>query len=114
MHDYKPRRASKRWLDADCPKGVLAIFDNSEFADRYTVFYTEVIDSGYGKFIGYRGMSENPNHPQGVGMYGELAAHEVANFRYRNSKRAITWSILPEMVKHCVRQDCETKEMETI
>ena len=38
--DYRPRRASKRWLDADCPDGVLAIFDIPNICDQYTVFYT--------------------------------------------------------------------------
>lgn len=38
---YRPRRCSSRWLDADCPKGVLCIMDHPAFADRYTIFYAE-------------------------------------------------------------------------
>lgn len=107
MGDYRPRRASKRWLDGDCPKGVLAIFDNPQFADRYTVFYAEVIGRDQWKAIGYRGMSEHPFHPQGVGMYGELKPHEVAAYRYRNNRKSCKWTALPPDVQRCVRQDCE-------
>jgi hypothetical protein len=38
MREYTPRRASRRWLDADCPPGVLAIFDHPNEFERYTVF----------------------------------------------------------------------------
>jgi len=103
---YTPRRQSKRWLDADCPAGVLAIYDNrGQSADRYTVIYREpVTGSTYADmWIGYRAMSENPFHPQGVGMYGEFRAHECAGFRYR--ARPAKWSDLPDAVKRCVRQD---------
>lgn len=104
---YKPRRASTRWLDQDCPRGVLAIFDNPKTFDRYTVFYcAPVYGTRYADmWLGYRGMSENPFHPQGFGIYGEMQAHDVALYRYRNSHRACKWSDLPERVKQCVRQD---------
>jgi len=104
---YRPRRASKRWLDEDCPAGVLAIFDNPNFADRYTVFYSELILYRDEKWLGYRGMSENPTHPQGVGMYGELQAHQVSSYRSLNHRRSCKWSSLPEKVKDCVRRDLE-------
>lgn len=104
---YKPRRASKRWLDQDCPRGVLAIFDHPKMGDRYTVFYAEPVVSGtYAQtVIGYRAMSENPFHPQGIGIYGEMCAHDVARYRYCAAHRACKWSDLPDRVKQCVRQD---------
>ena len=104
---YKPRRQSKRWLDGDCPDGVLAIYDNPKFADRYTVFYADpVTGTEYRDMvIGYRGMSEAPTHPQGVGMYGELAATQVAVYRYRNRNRAAKWTSLPDAAKRVVRDD---------
>lgn len=105
MRKYTPRRATKRWLDGDCPEGVLAIFDNPDMADRYTVFYTGVIDCNGDPWIGYRGMSENPSHPQGVGMYGELTANQVASFRRINYHKSCRWSALPEAVKKCVLLD---------
>jgi hypothetical protein len=108
MRNYTPRRASSRWLDGDCPKGVLAIFDHPATTDRYTVFYAEpVVGESYADmWLGYRGMSAAPFHPQGVGIYGEMRAHQVAEYRYRNAHRACKWSDLPEQVKQCVRQDC--------
>ena len=105
---YHPRRQSKRWLDADCPTGVLAILDNKgQSADRYTVIYAKpTTGTTYADmYLGYRGMSSNPFHPQGVGMYGEMRAHEVAAYRYRCKHHYATWSSLPDDVKRCVLQD---------
>jgi hypothetical protein len=109
--NYKPRRASKRWLDADCPAGVLAILDHPNFTDRFTVLYSEpVAGNTYADmFIGYRGMSANPFHPQGVGMYGEMRVCEAAAYRYRNKHRYARWSALPDAVKRCVCQDLEAQ-----
>lgn len=107
MGTYKPRRASKRWLDADCPEGVLCILDNKgQTTDRYTVIYSEVYGGeGLGGYMAGRNMSENPFHPQGVGMSFELRPHEVAAYRYRCKHQYATWSSLPDRVKQCVRQD---------
>jgi hypothetical protein len=105
---YKPRRQSSRWLDGDCPRGVLAIYDNrGRTADRYTVFYADpVTGTTYQDMVlGYRNMSENPFHPQGVGMYGELRAHLVASYRYTLRHQACRWTALPERVRECVLQD---------
>lgn len=102
---YKPRRQSKRWLDADCPKGVLAIYDHPKFADRYTVFYAEPLVTHGETWIQYRAMSENPFHPQGVGLYCEMKAYQAAAYRYTARHKACKWSSLPEAVKRCVRQD---------
>jgi hypothetical protein len=110
MSKYTPRRQSKRWLDADCPRGVLAIYDNGgETADRYTVFYADPVRSGsYATtIIGHRGMSEQPSHPQGVGMFGEMSAYDTAAYRYAASKQACKWSEMPPAVQACVRRDLE-------
>ena len=107
MRQYKPRRQSKRWLDEDCPNGVLAIYDDHNFADRYTVFYKEPISGStyQDMWIGYRSMSENPFHPCGVGLYCEMLAYQVASYRYSARHKAAKWSSLPEKVKQCVIQD---------
>jgi hypothetical protein len=103
---YSPRRQSARWLDGDCPKGVLAILDagKSQF-DRWTVIYAEPVVSGsYAETVlGYRGMSDAPFSPCGVGMYGELDAHSAAMLRYR--QRSAKWSALPNDVRRAVIQD---------
>ena len=96
------RRQSKRWLDTDCPKGVLAIYDDPRTIDRYTVFYVEpVIDD----VLCYVAMNAAPFHPQGFGQHGELRRHEVASFRYRERNRACRWSDLPADCKRLVLQD---------
>jgi len=105
---YRPRTQSKKFLDGDCPDGVLAIYDNGgKTWDRYTVFYkpTEPVDYAYG-WIGYRGMSEDPYAPNGFGIYAEMKAHEVAAYRNRVYRDSAKWSSLPEQVKKSVRQDC--------
>lgn len=105
---YTPRKCSKRWLDGDCPPGILAIFDNKgQSADRYTVIYSDPIagETYADMYLGYRAMSENPFHPQGVGMYGEFKAYECAAYRYRCKHQYAKWSSLPDKVKQCVLQD---------
>lgn len=102
---YKPRRQSKRWLDADCPKGVLAIYDHKNFADRYTVFYAAPLVTQGQTWIQYAAMSENPFHPQGVGIHGEMLAHQARAYRYAARHKACKWSSLPAAVKRCVVQN---------
>lgn len=106
---YRPRTQSAKFLNTDCPAGVLAIYDNGgKTFDRYTVFYkpSEAVDYAYG-YIGYRGMSEDPYSPSGFGIYGEMKAHEVAAYRNSIYRESAKWSDLPEQVKKSVRQDCE-------
>lgn len=105
---YTPRRQSKKFLDGDCPPGVLAIFDNGgKTFDRYTVFYRDVIPGRYGEsWLGYRGMSEYPCDPQGYGIYGEMQAYEVAAYRARVYRHSAKWSSLPPEVQAVVRRDC--------
>jgi hypothetical protein len=116
MNDYRPRRASAKFLDADCPKGVLAIFDNGgKTFDRYTVVYADLI-KGYGPgdwWIGYRGMSENPTDPQGFGIYDEMPARQMAEYRRRAYRESVKWSSLPDAVKKVVRRDCALTESST-
>lgn len=104
MTTNRPRRATKRWLDADCPKGVLAIFDDPRTIDRYTVFYVEPVTDD-GDTFAYVAMNAAPFHPQGFGQHGELSAHQVRSFRYDNSHRACRWSDLPPDCKRLVLQD---------
>lgn len=117
MNVYTPRRASAKFLDGDCPRGVLAIFDNGGSAkrngsfDRYTVFYTVVETVRRDTWIYYRGMSEHPTHPQGFGIMGELQAHQVAGYRHRVYRHSTRWTDLPYEVQQCVWRDC--REMGT-
>lgn len=64
--------------------------------------------------IGYRGLSERPTHPQGFGVYGDMPAWEVAQYRYANRNRACRWTSLPQEVRDVVLRDLkETGEAET-
>lgn len=108
MSNYKPRRQSKRYLDGDCPDGVLAIYDHPKCNDRYTVFYTKIVEFNGNSYIGYREMDENPYHPQGIGMYGEMNIYDFSDFRFRSKKFAAKWSSLPENVKKLVKRDLRT------
>ena len=113
---YSPRRQSKRWLDGDCPAQVLAIMDNGgKSHDRYTVFYvpTKADKEEYphrGMPIGYRAMSDIPASPTGFGIYDEMEAYKVAEYRYLFKNHYATWSSLPEDVKFIVRSDCKVRE----
>lgn len=112
MRGYRPRRQSARWLDGDCPAGVLAIYDNGGSSrrggtfDRFTVFYvpTEPLEDR-GGWVSYLGASEHPGAPQGFGQHGELPAYQVAAYRYRVAHQACRWSELPPDVQRMVRSD---------
>lgn len=108
--EYKPRRCSKRWLDGDCPPEVLAIIEHpKEPHERYDVFYTETTQDGYEVWVSFFCLSEigSGYHERGSGYHGELKAHELAAYRYRNKHRYAKWSDLPESVKRAVRKDLE-------
>ncbi|MGG5753172.1 hypothetical protein ACQ3I4_11185 [Zafaria sp. Z1313] len=104
---YVPRRAASRFLDGDCPAGVLAIFDSGpgDF-DRWTVFYRDVIrPDGNAPTVGYRAMSADPFAPGGVGVFGEMQLEALRDYRRANRRRSARWSDLPEQVKRAVRAD---------
>lgn len=108
---YKPRPLSARWLDGDCPPGVLAIYDNPTYADRYTIFYSHISEypregqTGLGGWIDYRAASENPFHPCGIGLYCQMRVYQLNEYRRVNGRRKCKWSDLPEKVKQLARQD---------
>ncbi len=102
---YTPRRQSKRWLDQDCPEGVLAIFDHKGYGDRFAIFYRHVQDD----WIDYRAASVDPFHPCGIGLYCQMRTWEARDYRYANRHRAAKWSSLPDDVKRLVRQDLEVQ-----
>ena len=106
---YTPRTQSRKFRDGDCPADVLAIYDNGgKTLDRYTVFYKPVapLEDVRG-WIGFRGMSEDPYSPQGFGIYGEMQAYEVAQYRNSIYRHSAKWSDLPEQVQKSVRADCD-------
>lgn len=112
MSTYKPKRDSARWLDSDCPAGVLAVFDDKRTFDRYTVIYSRVLEYRGRMIMEYRGASENPFSPQGFGQSGEFETWQARQYRYVNRNRKCRWSDLPDDVKRLVRQDLASEEKE--
>lgn len=106
--EYGARRCSKRWLDADCPAEVLCIMDHPKEVDRYTIFYVDVDTVRYEgtsyteKWLTFLSVTESGNF-----YHGEMKAHEVAQYRYRQKHRYAKWSALPLVVKMAVWQDIE-------
>jgi hypothetical protein len=109
MRPYKPRRAGKRWLQ-DAPSYILDVFDDKRTIDRYTVFLGGdwILQLNDDTWLQYIGMSGAPEHPQGFSQFGELRAHEAANYRYRNGHYRIKWNDLPEHIrKHVIARATE-------
>jgi hypothetical protein len=109
--EYRPRRQSTRWLDADCPPGVLATYDDPRTQDRYWVFYADCIESMFGPYVSYRAMCSAPCHPLGFAQWGYFLAHELADYRRENKRHACKWSSLPEDVKRLVWSDLQAEEV---
>lgn len=109
---YLPRTQSKKFLDGDCPSGVLAIYDNGgQTFDRYTVYYKPTETAEFRDMrIAYRAMSEDPCSAQGFGIYGDDPAYQVAGYRSRVYRHSAKWSSLPEAVQALVRRDLETED----
>jgi len=100
---YKPRRCSKRWLDADCPKEILAIMDHPNESERYTVIYNDPQAYEHETWLTYLALNDNAMY-----YHGDMRAHEVADYRYRQKHHYTTWSSLPDAVKQAVRADIAT------
>lgn len=98
-HSYKPRRASKRWLD-QAPEYILDCFDNKgKTADRYTVLFGGTLFEPKllkERKVMFLGLSEAPSHPMGVSMWGECDA------AWRPSHQRVRWLDLPENVRNHV------------
>ncbi|OHU47134.1 hypothetical protein BKG82_26105 [Mycobacteroides chelonae] len=100
-------RAPQKYLDGDCPDAVLAIYDDPQSTDRYTIFYTRIdydADTRT-RWIAYRAASENPSAPTGIGLLGQMDTHEARQFRNKSSNQYTHWTQLPAPVKDTVKQD---------
>lgn len=95
------KRCPVRFRDEDCPEGVADIFDHPQYGDRYTVFYRQSFDG----WVDYRGMSESPSSPQGVGISAQMRSYEFSAYRQANRRKRVAWSTLPDAVKRCVIAD---------
>lgn len=64
----KNQARAQRLLPNGVPRWVRCYDNGGETADRYTAVFSKKSDNGW---FSYRGMSEHPYHPQGVGMSGQ-------------------------------------------
>jgi hypothetical protein len=100
----KPRRAGACWME-DAPDWVLSVSDNKgKSADRYTIwlqpFWSESVRPAQW-YVPYLAVSDNPESPVGVSLFGELPQYEAA---WRSRDR-IRWLDLPEHIRaHVIRR----------
>lgn len=98
------KRCPPRFRDGDCPDDVADILNHSQYGDRYTVIFRGIHS---GDWVTYLSMSENPSHPQGIGMHGEFRLYEARAYRDANRRRRVKWTDLPEKVRAYVKRSCE-------
>ena len=108
MPKYSPRRARARWLEG-APSALLAVYDNGgRSADRYTALYGAPLwTPDYGFKLPARFMSEDPFHPQGVGMFGEVETQCRPALG-----RKVRYLDLPDRVRRCIEADCRLEDAE--
>jgi hypothetical protein len=112
VNAYAPRRQSKRWLDGDVPREVLAIYkDHRKPSEPYTIFYAALQrpEDGYQSGLVYIGLDESGRY-----SLGEMPAYQVAEYRFHNAHRAAKWTSLPAAVRRAVINDIEYTELEAI
>ncbi len=104
---YRPRRASKKWLEG-APEYVLDCFDNKlKTADRYTILFGgSLFDDNLLKDrkVMYLGLNDAPTHPWfGVSMWGEIEAG------YRPWRERVRWLDLPEHIRNHIMKRVESE-----
>lgn len=95
------RRMPQRFLEG-APNSVYDVFDNPNFADRYTVVYRPSFEG-----VPYASMSDNPESPNGVNIIDTMTPRKFRGYREGNRKNRISWNDLPARVKVAVIRDLE-------
>lgn len=104
-------RARARRSRSDYPKGVLAVYDNGgKTADRYTVCYTPETINGE-VWYGFRAMSENPTHPQGVCMFEYTRTRPWATWGGSGYGKVIAFDALPNECRRIANLDLQGEEL---
>lgn len=89
------------------------IYDNGEQGERFTIIDSKAISSHRQNYYSFFGFSENPYHPCGIGMHGELTAGEYmvcAMNRFRHWGKRIAGKDLPEQAQRSIKnfmKECE-------
>lgn len=113
---HPPHRRSRK----DYPQGIVGVYDNGGLtADRYTVVYTPYYwkppecSSSYRRiYWDLRAMSEEPFHPQGVGLYcqaeGTRPGTGIRRRRWGNAYgKTIAFEDLPADCQKLALQDAK-------
>ena len=92
----------QRFMPNGIPRYV-RIWDNGgRTADRYTAVFTRAHCFGMQGYVVGRRMSENPYHPQGVGMWFEYRIWEWGG---RGLGRRMRYEDCPLMVQRSIAED---------
>lgn len=82
---------------------TVRLFDNGgETFDRYTAIFRDANDD----YVGYRGMSADPFHPQGFGIWDD---GDVSGTMARDEEIPVTSA--PEAVQRCIASDLRDVEI---
>lgn len=93
------KRARARWLEG-APSHVADCFGPGKDGFTYGVLFTPIEgDEAFGLEA-----SENPYHPQGVGLSFSIPARSVGDYRRRYAKRRMRWQDLPPLVQKCAQE----------
>jgi hypothetical protein len=99
------KRYPARFRDGDCPKGILCIIRNEFTID---VIYAERFESRSSVYYQGREMSDDPYHPQGVGISFEVNLYDLAGYRRRCRHNYIAWSELTAAQRKCAIADIDS------
>ena len=90
MNTSLKERRKERLMPGGIPRYVRCYDNHGETIDRYTVVFTKR-KSPYP----YLGMSDNPYHPQGIGMHGEEKDFIIDRPNYGHLGKKISFMDLP-------------------
>jgi hypothetical protein len=101
-----PKRARARWLE-NAPAFICDCFDSRNEGERYTVFFTgKEWAAGREGWVAFLGMSDGPEHPQGVSLMGEMQLWEFSQYRQRYARERVRWLDLPAHIReHVIARD---------
>lgn len=101
---YRPRRATKRWLEG-APEYILDCFKDPRIGDYWVLFGGSLLDPPLLKYrkVHMLDLNDLPNHPSfGISMWGEIEAS------YRPAHRRVRWLDLPENVREHIMRRVES------
>lgn len=97
----KIRRANKKWRD-NAPDFFVDAFDHGEkYADRYTVIVLPIFEYDGKHYANVFGSGKDLS----VSGWQEIDLFQIAQYRYKNSRKRIAWGDLPEKIQAVIIED---------